>query len=129
MSRSVWALVPGTVTGHMEWTSEPDPKQWIFTMIRSQNHEELTRCFLTLWAIWFARWKAIHENVFQNPLSTHMFVESMMRDLELTVTRSTKKSAPVKNVELMRPKRIYFPEHFRYCFASNLCILDTTNTD
>ena len=30
---------------------------------------------------------------------------------------------------LIRPKRIYFPEHFCYCFASNLCILDTTNTD
>jgi hypothetical protein len=30
---------------------------------------------------------------------------------------------------VIRPKRIYFPEHFCYCFASNLCILDATNTD
>ena len=32
-------------------------------------------------------------------------------------------------VSLIRPKRIYFPKHFCYCFASNFCILDTTNTD
>jgi hypothetical protein len=30
---------------------------------------------------------------------------------------------------LIRPKRIYFPEHFCYCFSSNLCVLNTTNTD
>jgi hypothetical protein len=29
--------------------------------------------------------------------------------------------------ELIRPKRIYFPEHFCYCFSSNLCVLNTTN--
>jgi hypothetical protein len=32
-------------------------------------------------------------------------------------------------VTLIRPKRIYFPEHFCYCFSSNLCVLNTTNTD
>jgi hypothetical protein len=30
---------------------------------------------------------------------------------------------------LIRPKCIYFPEHFCYCFFSNLCVLNTTNTD
>jgi hypothetical protein len=30
---------------------------------------------------------------------------------------------------LIRPKRISFPEHFCYCFFSNLCVLNTTNTD
>jgi hypothetical protein len=30
---------------------------------------------------------------------------------------------------MIRPKRIYFPEHFCYCFSSNLCVLNTTNTD
>jgi hypothetical protein len=30
---------------------------------------------------------------------------------------------------LIRPKRIYFLEHFCYCFSSNLCVLNTTNTD
>jgi hypothetical protein len=30
---------------------------------------------------------------------------------------------------LIRPKRIYFPEHVCYYFSSNLCVLNTTNTD
>jgi hypothetical protein len=34
--------------------------------------------FVTLWVIWFARRKAIHEEVFQSPLSTHAFVEAFL---------------------------------------------------
>jgi hypothetical protein len=30
---------------------------------------------------------------------------------------------------LIRPKRIYFSEHFCYCFSSNLCVLNITNMD
>jgi hypothetical protein len=32
-------------------------------------------------------------------------------------------------VSMIRPKCICFPEHFCYCFSSNLCVLNTTNTD
>jgi hypothetical protein len=31
------------------------------------------------------------------------------------------------NSTVIRPKRIYFPEHFCCCFSSNLCVLNTTN--
>jgi hypothetical protein len=31
--------------------------------------------------------------------------------------------------EVIRPKCIYFPEHFCYCFSSNLCVLNATNMD
>jgi hypothetical protein len=47
--------------------------------------------FVTLWVIWFARRKAIHEEVFQSPLSTHAFVEAFLRDLE-HVSASKKKA-------------------------------------
>jgi hypothetical protein len=30
---------------------------------------------------------------------------------------------------VIRPKYIYFPEHFCYRFSSNLCVLNTTNTN
>ena len=30
---------------------------------------------VTMWAIWYARRKAVHENIFQSPLSTHSFVD------------------------------------------------------
>jgi hypothetical protein len=60
MSRCVWALAPEEITEHMMGTAEPDAKQWIFSLINSLKHEDLIRCFVTLWAIWFARRKAIH---------------------------------------------------------------------
>jgi hypothetical protein len=31
--------------------------------------------------------------------------------------------------KVIRPKRIYFLEHFCYCFSSNLSVLNATNTD
>ena len=37
--------------------------------------------FVTLWAIWHARRKAIHEHVFQSQLSVHCFVENFISDL------------------------------------------------
>jgi hypothetical protein len=45
-------------------------------------------------------------------------LQEELKELEANILKS-----------LIRPKRIYFPEHFCYCFASNLCILDATNTD
>jgi hypothetical protein len=83
MSRCVWALVPEEITEHMDRTTEPNAKQWIFQMMSTLNHSELIQCFVTLWAIWFARRKVIHENIFQSPLSTYNFVESSIRDLEM----------------------------------------------
>lgn len=37
---------------------------------------------ITLWAIWWARRKAIHEDIFQNP-ATHGFVSSYMTEIEI----------------------------------------------
>jgi ribonuclease HI len=93
MSRCIWALAPEAITEHMEGTVEPEAKQWLFSMIDSLNHPDLTRCFVTLWAVWYARRKAIHEEIYQSPLSTHAFVESMMRDLEVA-SSCTKKANP-----------------------------------
>jgi hypothetical protein len=54
--------------------------------------------FTTLLAIWHARQKAIYENIFQSPLSTHHFVERFLSDLNQTkvekVGRMIKAAAP-----------------------------------
>jgi hypothetical protein len=42
-----------------------------------------------LWAIWYARCLAIHENQFQSPLSTHSFVEQFIGEL-----REVKQESP-----------------------------------
>jgi hypothetical protein len=41
---------------------------------------------VTLWAIWHARRKAIHENIFQRPLSTHGFIDRFVTELGMTTT-------------------------------------------
>jgi hypothetical protein len=43
---------------------EQDAKQWFFSMMNTLKQEDLTLCLVTLWAIWFARRKAIHEGSF-----------------------------------------------------------------
>jgi hypothetical protein len=90
MSRSVWAWALETIIEHIDHMVGPAANQWIFSMILALSHEELMRCFVTLWAIWFARRKVIREDIFQSPLSTHYFVESFIRDLEY-VSLSKKK--------------------------------------
>ncbi|KQK02952.1 hypothetical protein BRADI_2g04626v3 [Brachypodium distachyon] len=94
MSRCVWALAPETLREHMERTAEPDAKQWIFVMIESLSKEELTRCFVTLWAIWYARRKVLHEDHYQSPLSTHSFIEAFLRDLEISAPKKEKIAGP-----------------------------------
>jgi hypothetical protein len=43
--------------------------------------EDIVRVAITLWAIWYAWWKAIHENVYQSPLSTHNLVDKLVSKL------------------------------------------------
>lgn len=57
--------------------------------MKTLKHDDLILCLVTLWAIWSARRKAIHEGIFQSPLSTYAFVESMIRDLEVASVRCT----------------------------------------
>ncbi|KAK8443742.1 hypothetical protein SEVIR_9G024150v4 [Setaria viridis] len=70
----------------MSETQETEPKGWLAAIIRSLKHEDLTRMVVTLWAIWYSRRKAIHENSFQSPLSTHCFVNNFIADLEMIKT-------------------------------------------
>jgi hypothetical protein len=48
---------------------------------------------VTLWAIWHARRKAIHETMFQSPLSTHKFVDRFVLELNLLNTQPSEKGA------------------------------------
>jgi hypothetical protein len=83
MSRCVWALVGEEITEHMSLTSEPSVKQWIFSMIQSLSHSAFVEMVVTLWAIWYARRRLIHEGEQQSPLSTFLFVRSFLADLAI----------------------------------------------
>jgi hypothetical protein len=98
MSRCVWALVLERITEHMVQTSETDAKLRIFTIINTLNHDDLILCLVTLWAVWFARRKAIHEEVFQSLLCTYSSVESFLRDLAMSSARKERaKPCPVNH--------------------------------
>ena len=66
----------------LEETTKPDAKRWIFALIEALPAEVFTQVLVTLWAIWFARRQALHENIFQSPMATHMFVTKYLRELE-----------------------------------------------
>jgi hypothetical protein len=48
------------------------------------EHDDFIRMAVTLWAIWHARRKAIHEDIYQSPQATHQFIESFLHDLSLS---------------------------------------------
>jgi hypothetical protein len=55
-------------------------------MLDSVSHDQFTNLIETLWSIWFARCKAIHKDVFQSPLSTHLFVQRFISEIGQTKT-------------------------------------------
>jgi hypothetical protein len=59
-------------------------------MMESLSRDDFARVAVTLWAIWYARRKIIHDEEFQSPLSTHLFIESYLRDLAISTKVSKK---------------------------------------
>ena len=80
------------VTEHLCCSGEGDARVWLATMMTTLKHDDQVKVFVTLWAIWHARRKAIHEQIFQIPLTVHHFVESFIG--ELVLIKDTKKPAP-----------------------------------
>jgi hypothetical protein len=62
---------------------ESNAKAWLAAVFEALSHAELTRVVVTLWALWHARRKVIHEGVYQSPLSTHHFVERFIAGLQV----------------------------------------------
>ena len=62
-------------------TTEPSTKNWLFTLMEMFPHDMFVKLSVTLWAIWAARRKAIHEGIFQSPHSTHSFITRFIDEL------------------------------------------------
>jgi hypothetical protein len=77
----VWALLDEEITEHVSCSEEGDARAWIAGLIKTLKHDDLTMVLVTFWAIWHARRKEIHEQIFQSPLSVHLFVERFVTDL------------------------------------------------
>lgn len=85
---SVWALEGDEVTDFICQANQPDARGWLQEAFTQLRQEEVIRVVVTVWTIWCARRKAIHENQFQSPMSTHCFVNRFLTDLELSMPKS-----------------------------------------
>ena len=99
MSRCVWALVDEDLTEHIVTTEIIDnPKTWLCFYAGAK---ELQKLLIICWAILGARRKALHEDIFQSPLSIFSFITKYLDDLKLTglmddneTTKSTRNKQP-----------------------------------
>jgi hypothetical protein len=64
LARCVWALEREEITEFLCQVQCLDARAWLAEVMRSLKHEEFTRVVVRLWAIWYVRRKAIHENYF-----------------------------------------------------------------
>lgn len=103
MARCIWALVDGELAEHLCETTVPSAKQWIFTMMDSVSHASFIRLVVTLWVIWWARRKAIHDEIFQSPSATHQFITRFISELEMLPTNSRKTQGEQKPASV-KPK-------------------------
>jgi hypothetical protein len=82
MANSVWALSDDLMVEHMIACGQTNAKLWLFHLLETLPHEQFIQLTITLWAIWSARRKAIHEDIFQSPLSTHEFIGRFISELK-----------------------------------------------
>jgi ribonuclease HI len=74
-------------------------------MFETMKPDDLTRMLVTLWAIWHARRKAMHEEIYQSPMATVQFVDRFLLDLEASQPRMVKPKIP----KVVREKGRWIP--------------------
>lgn len=90
MARCVGSLTDESLTEHVCQNLDTNAKNWLFGLHDSLPGPHFVHLAVTLWAIWGARRKAIYENIFQSPMSTHHFIEAFLDDLQvIEMPRST----------------------------------------
>jgi hypothetical protein len=52
------------IVEHLHSSEEGDARAWLEMMIATLKQEERTRVIVTVWTIWHARRKAIHEQIY-----------------------------------------------------------------
>ncbi|XP_073362839.1 uncharacterized protein [Aegilops tauschii subsp. strangulata] len=107
MARCVWALSDEDVLEHMLSNRTDDARLWIFWLFETTNQHDLAKILVMMWAIWWARRKAIHDNEYQSPLSTFSFVNRYLDELEVANLGRTTTTSPAVQ---QRPARWRPPE-------------------
>jgi hypothetical protein len=89
-----------------------NPKLWLFSMQETLSKKDFQKLLIICWAIWGARQKALHEDLFQSPLSTFAFISKFMDDMELAGFSEDSKITKTIGNKQSTPKWIPSPEGF-----------------
>lgn len=84
MSRAVWALADEELVEHVIMNRTDDARLWIFWLFDTLKQDELAVVLVTLWALWWARRRAIHDEEFQDPLSTWGFITRYSDEIQVS---------------------------------------------
>jgi hypothetical protein len=68
-------------------------------MLDTLNHSDFVEMAVTLWAIWYARRRLIHDGEHQSPLSTYLFVRRFLEDLNQTLVPSCRQQIKAKSLD------------------------------
>lgn len=82
MLRCIWALSDEHLVEQMSLNTDANAKNWLFALHEVLLQTDFVRLIITLWAVWRARRKAIYEDIFTSPMSTHQFINSYLNDLK-----------------------------------------------
>ncbi|KAE8770061.1 hypothetical protein D1007_58250 [Hordeum vulgare] len=102
MAKSVWSLRDDEDDSLLSVYGDEtdDPKLWLHGLCNALSGDRFVTVLTTLWAIWWARRRAIHEKEFQSPLSTHLFIQRYLSEV---------RGLPAKNPQQGRPARTLRP--------------------
>ncbi|XP_073355267.1 uncharacterized protein [Aegilops tauschii subsp. strangulata] len=103
MARCTWALSDEEIVDRMRENGQTSAKHWLFDLYDTLNHGKFTKMAVTLWAIWFARRKAIHENIFQSPQQTSSFVNSYLQELQ-TIPKQSRQASIIVSQSATAPR-------------------------
>ncbi|KAE8776225.1 hypothetical protein D1007_51166 [Hordeum vulgare] len=83
MTKSVWSLRDDDDDSLLPVYGDEttDPRPWLHGLCNTLSKDQFVAVLTTLWAIWWAQRKEIHEQEFQSPLSTHLFTERYLQEL------------------------------------------------
>ena len=69
------------------------------------DHAAFVKLIISLWAVWRARRKAVYDDIFTSPMSTHQFIVSYLNDLKSVETsgRTATAQPTSRPTQLLRP--------------------------
>lgn len=104
LARCVWALADGEMVEHMIHSIVADGRTWLTHMQESLSHVAFVNMVVTLWAVWYARRKAIYDHELQSPFSTNMFIRRYIQEIgDAKVKLGSSRVAPAQTNNFVRP--------------------------